>query len=202
MGVKLCRYDEAEPIYLQRPEAERKFKLNEIRLKNKIMEEPLKELPPEDEKINYRIAVYEDCEKMAELDSECFKKGWSVHSYRRELDGSKNSLYIIAENEKKRLVALAGIVYVAGEAEIERVAVERFYRGRGIAAHILGLLLKDADDKGVFDITLEVAESNRNAIGLYKRIGFKVEGRRNGYYAETGENALIMWKHSGKQDRM
>jgi ribosomal-protein-alanine N-acetyltransferase len=44
-------------------------------------------------------------------------------------------------------------------------------------------------------MTLEVRCSNEAAIGLYQRFGFAPAGVRVGYYADTGEDALIMWAH-------
>ncbi len=43
-------------------------------------------------------------------------------------------------------------------------------------------------------ITLEVRPSNGAAIALYKRFGFHAAGLRPGYYRDTGEDALIMWR--------
>jgi ribosomal-protein-alanine N-acetyltransferase len=42
-------------------------------------------------------------------------------------------------------------------------------------------------------MTLEVRVGNVAAQGLYQRFGFAPVGVRKNYYAETGEDALIMW---------
>ena len=39
---------------------------------------------------------------------------------------------------------------------------------------------------------LEVRPTNAEALGLYERFGFRVIGRRKGYYFDTGEDALVM----------
>lgn len=39
---------------------------------------------------------------------------------------------------------------------------------------------------------LEVRPSNAEALGLYDSFGFRVVGRRRGYYYDTGEDALVM----------
>ena len=36
--------------------------------------------------------------------------------------------------------------------------------------------------------------SNREAIALYERFGFKSAGRRRGYYHDNKEDAVIMWR--------
>jgi ribosomal-protein-alanine N-acetyltransferase len=41
-------------------------------------------------------------------------------------------------------------------------------------------------------VTLEVRPTNEEARTLYESFGFRVVGRRRGYYYDTGEDALIM----------
>jgi ribosomal-protein-alanine N-acetyltransferase len=45
-------------------------------------------------------------------------------------------------------------------------------------------------------MTLEVRASNHGAMALYERLGFKVIGRRRGYYTDDGEDAVVMWSDS------
>ena len=46
--------------------------------------------------------------------------------------------------------------------------------------------------RGAASCTLEVRVSNLRAQGLYHKMGFRVEGRRRGYYLDNGEDALVM----------
>lgn len=52
-------------------------------------------------------------------------------------------------------------------------------------------------EQGMERMTLEVRVSNSRAQSLYKRLGFTTAGVRKGYYADTGEDALIMWAELG-----
>ncbi len=45
-------------------------------------------------------------------------------------------------------------------------------------------------------MTLEVRTSNENAMRMYESFGFKVIGRRKGYYTDNGEDAIVMWSDS------
>ena len=47
---------------------------------------------------------------------------------------------------------------------------------------------------GVFAATLEVRPTNEAALCLYRSFGFATEGVRTGYYTDTQEDALLMWK--------
>jgi len=64
-------------------------------------------------------------------------------------------------------------------------------RGSGVAGQLLRRLFEEA--QGVLPFTLEVRVSNRRAIGMYERFGFRSAGVRPRYYHDNGEDALIMW---------
>jgi len=53
--------------------------------------------------------------------------------------------------------------------------------------------LAEARRRGATACTLEVRVANHAAQGLYHQFGFAPVGIRKNYYAETGEDALIMW---------
>ena len=56
-------------------------------------------------------------------------------------------------------------------------------------------LAREAIDRGALALTLEVRLSNKGAQEMYKRFGFTAVGVRKGYYADTGEDALVMWAY-------
>ena len=47
--------------------------------------------------------------------------------------------------------------------------------------------------RGAKNLTLEVRVGNEPAQQLYRAFGFAPAGVRKGYYAESNEDALIMW---------
>jgi ribosomal-protein-alanine N-acetyltransferase len=53
-------------------------------------------------------------------------------------------------------------------------------------------LLDDGRRRGITLVVLEVRPTNAEALGLYESLGFRVTGRRKGYYFDTGEDALVM----------
>jgi polysaccharide biosynthesis protein PslH len=74
------------------------------------------------------------------------------------------------------------------EGEILNVAVEPSLRRSGIARILLETLL--AEGRGTW--FLEVRESNYGAINLYKTLGFTQTGRRENYYHNPVEAAIVM----------
>ena len=196
---KICTYNEIKPVYLRKSEAERKLeekRETERAAVRKAAEETIFELPPEDEEITYRNADERDAEELAKLDALCFKTAWSTESFDGELDPAKNSVYRVAVNSQGSIIGFAGVMCIFDEGEVNRVAVSPLYRGRRIAVKLMDDIIKAAEEKGVRKMFLEVREANRTAIALYKENGFRVTGKRENYYRETGENALMMKRES------
>jgi ribosomal-protein-alanine N-acetyltransferase len=73
------------------------------------------------------------------------------------------------------------------------VAVDPGAHRRKVASRLLFALISEARRRGATACTLEVRVANRAAQGLYQQFGFAPVGIRKNYYAETGEDALIMW---------
>lgn len=85
-----------------------------------------------------------------------------------------------------------GAYHDAGELEIFNIAVRRDCRCQGIGRHLLDYVLNAARRHGFHKALLEVGTGNQAALKLYSTAGFTVCGRRRAYYADTGEDALIM----------
>ena len=196
-------YREIQPVYLRKSEAERKLAAKELGKKKHSaskQEVVIFEMPPEDETITFRRVSVSDAAELAKLDALCFSNPWSEASFAGEFDGSRESFYMAAENSRREIIGFAGIVSVLDEGEVNRVAVHPLYRGRKIAEALMRHILEGAEERGVTTQLLEVREANRTAIALYKNLGFRVTGKREGYYAETGENALMMRRDCGASD--
>jgi ribosomal-protein-alanine N-acetyltransferase len=80
---------------------------------------------------------------------------------------------------------------VADEAEVLNLAVREECRREGEGRALLEELLRRFAESGVSRVFLEVRESNRGAIGFYERMGFRQSGRREDYYREPQEAALV-----------
>ena len=84
---------------------------------------------------------------------------------------------------------------IVGEGHITNIAVDPAYRNQGIGKAVLGSLIEEAERRKLTGVTLEVRESNIEAINLYKKFGFICAGIRKDYYHDTKEDAIIMWKY-------
>jgi ribosomal-protein-alanine N-acetyltransferase len=81
---------------------------------------------------------------------------------------------------------------VAGEAELLTLVVAGPARRAGLGARLLSAFEAEALARGAEDAFLEVDAVNAPALRLYARAGWRVAGRRGGYYA--GSDALTMRK--------
>jgi ribosomal-protein-alanine N-acetyltransferase len=81
---------------------------------------------------------------------------------------------------------------IGREIHITNLAVDPARRRRGLARVLLGHVLDDARRRAVELVFLEVRPTNVEAVRLYESFGFRVIGRRKGYYFDTGEDALVM----------
>jgi len=79
---------------------------------------------------------------------------------------------------------------VAGEWEIENIAVAGPARRRGLGTRLLGEFLNTVSAQGDQRVFLEVRESNLAARRLYEKWAFVENGRRRGYYVAPDEDAI------------
>lgn len=133
-----------------------------------------------------------------ELDQLCFGGLWTLEGYQREL-GSPNSdllgLFISrGDAESPALTGMGCQWAILEEAHITLLAVHPHYQRQGLGQALLISLLTAACDRGLERATLEVRASNKSALSLYQKFGFKLAGRRRRYYKDTGEDALILWR--------
>ena len=117
---------------------------------------------------------------------------WSLSLFSSELRYRDTRVYVIARIGTQ-LVGFAGLMLVAGDGHITNVGVDGEHRREGIATRLMLELARRALAEGAVALTLEVRASNDGAQALYRRFGFVPAGVRKAYYADTNEDALIMW---------
>lgn len=77
-----------------------------------------------------------------------------------------------------------------GFAEIKRMYMTPAVRGRGLGRDMLQFLLSFADDEGLARVYLETGIENREALGLYRSLGFVERGPFGAYAADA--NSIFM----------
>jgi ribosomal-protein-alanine N-acetyltransferase len=138
-----------------------------------------------------RPASAQDAPLLAAMHESAFEAPWGEAEIAALLTGP-GGFAIIAEEE-----AAAGFVLcraVGGEAEILTLAVRPHARRRGLGRALMEAAFGLARQAGADAMFLEVAEDNEAAMGLYQTAGFRLAGRRPGYYRrdDGATDALVM----------
>lgn len=133
-----------------------------------------------------------------ELDRLALGGLWTQDGYQRELDSPNSDLLILVPSTEppkpQPIIALGCLWAILEEAHITILAVRPQYQRQGLGQALLVALLAAARSRHLEWATLEVRPSNYAAIALYQKHGFSEVGRRRHYYADTGEDALILWR--------
>jgi [ribosomal protein S18]-alanine N-acetyltransferase len=80
----------------------------------------------------------------------------------------------------------------ADELHLTDLGVTATFRRRGLARLLLGELRAEGERGGARVILLEVRAGNAAALALYASAGFAELDRRARYYADSGEDAVVM----------
>ncbi len=144
-----------------------------------------------------RRATEKDVAVIAELEKVCFTTPWTYESVYQDVVQNKLAFYVVADIEGY-VVGYAGVWNIVDEGHITNVAVAPEFRQHHVGSAIIKVLLEVTEKAGITRHTLEVRRGNEAAIKLYENFGFEVCGERKGYYEDTGEDALIMWRESSQ----
>lgn len=133
-----------------------------------------------------------DIDGVLEISNLSFSSPWSRLSYEQELNNSL-ARYFVAKLDNK-IVGFVGTWIIVDESHITNVAVHPDYRKLGIASKLIEEMISYCDKQNCTAYTLEVRASNKPAISLYEKHGFKIDGVRKEYYQDNKEDALLMWR--------
>ena len=150
-----------------------------------------------------RAAVAADLPAIIALQARCFPTPLPAAHLQRELLINPLAEFLVAEanaaetgfDEPRAPTSIVGYLsvwWVVEEAHVSAIAVDPEWRRRGVARALMRALVERALARDIGTLTLEVREGNHAARRLYAALGLREVGRRRGYYADTGEDALIL----------
>jgi ribosomal-protein-alanine N-acetyltransferase len=134
----------------------------------------------------------DDIPEVMLIERASFPTPWSEELFRTDISENLNSQYIVGIIDG-RIATYAGIWVLNEVGHITTIAVRDDLRRRGLGDTTLIELFKIARAAGVLKFTLEVRASNKPAIKMYEKHGFKHVGLRKNYYKEISEDAVVMW---------
>ena len=140
-----------------------------------------------------------DVPTIQEIERRIFSTPWPRNAYYRELSSRNSAYYVVLHRATDRgaeIVGYGGMWRMYDEAHVTTIGVRHDVQHRGYGRVIFAGLVQAAYDMGAKGVTLEVRTSNDKAMRMYEGFGFKVIGRRKGYYTDNGEDAIVMWSDS------
>jgi ribosomal-protein-alanine N-acetyltransferase len=146
--------------------------------------------------LHLRSLRLSDLAAVVPIEQHSFPTPTKEKTYQYELGENKlahyQALTLRHTKQDEQLLGYAGYWLIAGEIHISTIAVDPKWRGHGLGELILLNILYLAYEYDAALVTLEVRVSNQVAQDLYRKYEFEMVGRRQHYYKDTGEDALLM----------
>ncbi len=135
------------------------------------------------------------------IERQVYPRPWSAALFFSEISQRTSRHYVVALHDKD-LVGYGGLMIHADEGHITTIAVEPTFQHSGVGTRLMLDLVEHARERDVRTLALEVRVANWPAQRLYAWFGFRPVGVRKNYYAETGEDALVMWIEDARSDEI
>jgi ribosomal-protein-alanine N-acetyltransferase len=146
---------------------------------------------PRLERLRVRRATRADIDAIMEIERASFASPWPGSAIAEEIERRSWSRVAVAASDG---LVLGFIVYwvVDRELHLLNLATRPAWRRRGIARSLIEHMIAEGRRLELWQVVLEVRESNDAALHLYENFGFTRVGRRSRYYADNGEDAIVM----------
>ena len=115
-------------------------------------------------------------------------------NYKIDKKSFNNDFLKILIYEENFIQGILVYQYLYDRIEIDYIIVDKNYRNRGIATKLLDFIENNYNN--LKNITLEVRESNEEAIKFYLKNNFKEITKRKNYYKD--EEGILMIKNLGE----
>lgn len=130
---------------------------------------------------------------VSKIEQQCFANPWSRKSLESELNNDTSIFYVaVVDGIVAGYIAMSVVV---DEGYIFNVAVEKSFRNNGVGSALINQIITYGKKFNLSFITLEVRQSNADALSLYSKFGFVKVGKRTNYYSNPKEDALLLTKY-------
>ncbi|MBS1960175.1 MAG: ribosomal protein S18-alanine N-acetyltransferase [Bdellovibrionales bacterium] len=142
--------------------------------------------------VSARPAVDEDLEQILAIEAQCYPEPWTEGHFHHEMQKAFSRMMVITDDDTDSVILGYIIFWVQAEGvSLHNIAVDPKWRGMGVAKKLMHIMINEAVRDEIPKISLEVRQSNKAAITLYKAMGFKKTHERPKFY-NNGETAFVM----------
>ncbi len=131
-------------------------------------------------------------DQVTAIEQDSFANPWSRGMFSEELMSPVALDWVVLAGDPARVIGFIILWLVAGEAQVQNLAVAPAWRGQGVGRWLLLSALHRARAQGARQCTLEVRSGNQEALALYESLGFARQGLRPRYYWPEDEDAVLM----------
>ena len=141
-----------------------------------------------------RALCHSDLEQLMAIENDSYEFPWTQPIFRDCLKAGYGCYALINGEEMEGYAIISSAI---DEAHLLNLCIKPACRGQGLASLVLDHVLCEMELRGIDRCFLEVRPSNKSARKLYQQMGFRVIGRRPGYYpaADGREDAWVMICH-------
>jgi len=137
-----------------------------------------------------RVATETDIDVIARISKENCINPWTKEQLQQEL--YYDFALLVCAVVKKKIVGFISCHITEPEAHLNEIAVEGAFRRKHIATQLLSYCIENSISHKCEYMTLEVRQSNTEAISLYSKFGFKELTIRKSLYTNPNEDAIVM----------
>lgn len=126
------------------------------------------------------------------IEAQVYPRPWSLPLFMSELNMRNSRSYFVARYQGS-VVGYCGMMFTGDDAHVTTIAVDPAHQRTKVGTRLLLNGAREALERSCRHLTLEVRISNVVAQAMYRQFGFRAAGVRKNYYAESNEDALVMW---------
>ena len=144
--------------------------------------------------LRFRRMEPADLDRVVAIERDGFRNPWSRDLLARELTHAWSTTLLATAGEPGGEGILGFIVFwlVHDELHVLNIATALEARRGGVGRALMLEAHEAGRARGARLATLEVRRSNTPAIELYRSLGYRQVGVRPNYYADEGEDAIVM----------
>lgn len=143
------------------------------------------------ESVEIRRMQLKDVGEVVKIEREVFSMAWTPSMFLKEITAEEESLPLVVSSGHEFL-GYAIVWRLATRLHLANIAVDKRFRRRGIGSRLIHQIFAEAKARDCARVSLETRVSNRDAIRLFVRMGFRTVAISHGYYTDNDEDALVM----------